>query len=122
MRERTPSKLIATIACNQIIGPALEVKFVYIPSDDGRELVPGVAIMIESKIREMRPTFAQAAMQRHVWVNILKGTTQFANYIANPILTANKIEKMTADESSSSTDNATVTRTLQTELPPLLDV
>jgi hypothetical protein len=94
VQERTRSRLIGSIPSNTIFGPALEVKYVNIPSDNKIELEPGVAILVDSKLKESRPKFAGKDLPQHVWVNILKGTVQFAAYPGNPVLTARKIQSV----------------------------
>jgi hypothetical protein len=98
VKERTESKCIGSLPPNTTFGPALEVKFVLIPADNGIDLEPGVAVLVESRIKELRGACSGKDLPMHVWVNVLKNHVQFANYQGNPVLTQRKLDQQKEQE------------------------
>jgi hypothetical protein len=121
VQERTGSKCIGTLPPNTIFGPAIEVKYVNIPADNGVDLEPGVAVLVDSKLEEMRPKFVGRDIPQHVWINVLKSNVQFASYQGNPVLTQRKIESMKEKAEKAELGDARGNPGPAQDRPPLMD-
>jgi hypothetical protein len=121
VKERTESTYIGTIPPNTLFGPAIEVKFVLIPADNGIDLEPGVAVLVESRVKELKGAYSGQNLPTHVWVNVLKNHVQFANYQGNPVLTQRKIDQQKEQEEKTTLVGARGNSVQTQEPAPLLD-